>query len=438
MIRLTYVSVILLVFFAGCVSTSKRYDKANKLEQEGRYLEACNQYIRILQKDRDFTQASDRLRIAGPFVIEDYQAESEGFEGSGDYLRAVDALDAMESFAQRTQNVGVVLQLPEGYTERRRGLSEKAVTALVTEAESLLADGQFNNALRAYERAQELPSVSDAEYEEFEEAKARIFIRWSRYEMDSGHYRAAFDRAASAIELAGPASPLGEEAIELQEMALFEGTHNVVFLEFRQTESVERNAPRYLLDDLNDRLVLDYWSVPPPFIAYADPTEVRRVTRRIVSSSTRVIDRADAIAVGREMDADFVISGELVSYVDEERRVRERTRSARTKGRNPLDTTYVLRSYTLDLKTEMEYRLFDVRARKSIYSSSAKESVSRKLERGVYNGDYRDLDLSSRDRDLFDEVELDRQIQEMEEELSDKLAKKIADKVFDRVLSQIE
>ncbi len=438
MFRLSYLVIVaILLTTAGCASTAKRFEKANKLEEERRYAEACDLYIKILQKDRDYVEASDRLRIAGPFVIDDYQDESVQYERSSDYLRAVESLNSMEAFARRSQDVGVVLELPEGYTERRRDLSESAVRELVLEAERFLADGNYDAALQAYEEAQTLPSVSDNEYEEFEEAKARIFVRWSRDEIDAGHYRAAFERAANAIELAGIESPLGIEAVEIQDLALYEGTRNVVFLPFRQTEEVSRNAPRFLLEDLNDRLTLDYWSDPPPFIAYADPTEVRRVVRRMVSSSSRVIDRSEAIAIGRDMDADFVISGEIVEYRGEEKRVRERTRKARTKGRNPQDTTYIFKTYTLELNAEMDYRVFDVRSRKSLYNGSAKEKVSRKLERGAYNGDYRDLDLSSRDRDLFDELELDEQIQEMEEELSDKLAEKIADKAFDRLISEI-
>ncbi|MCH8963017.1 MAG: hypothetical protein IH820_17320, partial [Bacteroidetes bacterium] len=265
-------------------------------------------------------------------------------------------------------------------------------------------------------------------------------LQWAEYDFDREYYRAGFDRAQHAIDLLGPGHPLAERALAFQEDALASGTRFVAFLPFWRTEDVDRHAPRNVVPDLNDVLLYEHWSAPLLFIAAADPVQLRRELRRLRYDRT-IITRRQAAEIGRVADADYVIVGEWTVFERQERNLKEKTRKARMKGRRATtggstDTTYVEQSFRLEFEAEVAFRIIDPRTRREVDHGTARAEVSGRVTRGVFAGDYRDLDLSGSELSLFEDDERLAE-EELGDELVDTLAARLAERVYDRLLRLI-
>ena len=436
-IRVFLLGVLISAVAVGCVTTEKRFKKGMDLEEKGRLVEAAEYYIRVLSDDQDYSEARDRLTIIGPQIVDDRMLDASNRTAAGQYVAAYDQYLAVEAFLRQTANVGVILQRPETLDELKLAADSRAYDQLLTRAAGAAADGDFARAVETYGRARSWHSITEEQLRAIDAEVARVEYMWSRRLFDDGQYRAAFEHTASALALVQPNSDLHRELAMLQERAVADGSAVVAFLPVGQTDDVMRLAPDALTDDLNDVLLYEYWSVPPVFILTADPIVVRREMRRITGRAARVVSRNDAIDIGRAVDADYVVAGEMTRYQDEEKGVRERTYEVQTRGRNPIDTSYVVRRYTINRDARVAFRIYDVRRRASVDQGSADARTSLEVERGVYPGNYNDLDLDGNQLALFDPYEIDRQNQTLDEALADEIAGQLADKIIGEILQRI-
>lgn len=436
-VRFFLFGLLIAAVAAGCVTTEKRFKKGVELEENGRLVEAADFYLRVLSDDPDYDEAHDRLTSIGPQIIADYMLNASNRTAAGQYVAAYDQYLVVEDFLRRTSNVGVILKRPETLDELKLASDGRAYDQLLTRAAGAAADGDFPRAVETYGRARGWHSITEEQLTAIDAELARVEYMWSRRLFDDGQFRAAFEHTTNALALVQPNSDLHRELVTLQERAIADGSAVVAFLPFGQTDDVMRSAPDALTDDLNDVLLYEYWSVPPVFILTADPIIVRRELRRITGRAARIVSRNDAIDIGRAVDADYVVAGEINRYQDEERGVRERTYEVQTRGRNPIDTSYVARSYTINRTARVAFRIYDVRRRSSVEQGSADARTAMEVERGVYPGNYNDLDLDGNQIALFDPYEIDRQNQTLDEALADELAGQIADKIIGEILQRI-
>ncbi len=429
----------LLLILAGCASTQKRYDKAQDLEVQGRYAEAAEYYIKVLKKEAEWEGASERLREAGNHAVAFFLDEAEAARLEGNYDVALRALDHLDKLRAGAAGVGVTLDVPGDYAAYRQELAEMAVEALLRRAERAEQAGHWREALDAYERAARYTDDPDR-LAEFARLQANVLLQWAEYDFDHEYYRAGFDRAQHALDLLGPGHPLAERALALQEATLEAGTRFVAFLPFWRTEDVDRQAPRNLVPDLNDVLTYEHWSAPLLFIAAADPVQLRRELRRLRYDRT-IITRRQAAEIGRVADADYVVVGEWTVFERQERNLKEKTRKARMKGRRATtggstDTTYIEQSFRLEFEAELTFRIIDPHTRREVDHGTARAEVSGRVTRGVFAGDYRDLDLSGSELSLFEDDERLAE-DELGDELVDTLAARLAERVYDRLLRLI-
>ena len=435
----TVLTMALALLLAGCASTQKRYDKAQDLEAQGRYAEAAEYYIKVLEKEAEWEGAPERLREAGNQAIVLLFDEADAARLEGNYAAALRALDYLDELHAAAAGVGVTLDLPENYAAYRQEVTQTAVDDLLRRGQRAEQAGDWREALDAYERAARYTDDPDR-LAEFAGLQANVHLQWAQYDFDREYYQAAFDRAQQAIYLAGPGHPLEEQALAFQESALASGTRFVAFLPFWRTEDVGRHAPGNVVPDLNDVLVYQHWSVPVPFIAPADPVQIRRELRRLRYDRT-VITRRQAAEIGRVAGADYVVVGEWTVFERKERNIKEKTRKTRLRGRHATtggsnDTTYVEQTLTLEFEAEMVFRIIDPRTRQEVDDGRVDAEVSGRVTRGIFAGDYRDLDLSGSELSLFEDDERLAE-EELGDELVDLVAARLAERVYDRLLRLI-
>lgn len=437
---MTYLRIPVLLFLVlsvtACGSTEKKYKRGLEAEENGEYLVAANYFITVLERAPDYAPAAEHLESSGALAIEHGIEDAREMERRSNYAGALDLLDQLADLVFRADRVGTSLYLPEDFEPMRDSLEEQAYHQLIAQARAAIEARRWGDAINEYRRAMDRTSAS--QHEQIEESIAEVHIMWAEELASQARYQAAFHRAQHAIDSFGPSHPLGQQALALQEQALIDGTRMVAFLPFGQTENMRRTAPGTFVDDLNDILLYDSWTIPPPFVGAVDNVELRRELRRVVGRGTSIVSRGDALELGRIMDADIVVSGEFVDYSEDERRVRTSTKKVKTLGRNPVDTTFTIKKFTLYVDALVEYRIFDTYDRHVIYEGQAEASASKQVERGEYTGDYRDLDLSSKQREYFDRDEHERQLQELEEDLLDQLSIRIRDRVFEQILRQVD
>lgn len=435
----TVIGVMTLLWMTGCASTQKRYDKAQDLEAQGRYAEAADYYIKVLEKDPDWEGGTERLQEAGNQAVVLLFDDADEARLDGNFDEALRRIDQLDALLDAARGVGVTLDVPNDYAAFRDAVTESAIEAFIAEADRAERAGDWSEALEAYEKAAVYTNNND-QREDLIQRQADVHLRWGEYEFDRDYYRAGFDHAQHALDLVGPNHPLSERALAMQVTALEAGTRAVAFLPFWRTDEVFREAPANVVQDLNDVLLYDHWATPQPFIASADPVQLRRELRRLRYDRS-VITSRQAAEIGRVVYADYVVVGEWTEVKRKERNMKERTRKAKLKGRRSTtggsnDTTYVEQKFTLELDAEIVYRIIDPRTRREIDKGTVSADVSGRIERGVFAGDYRDLDLSGSELSLFEEDEL-LATEEMGDELVDKLALVLAERVYERLLRQI-
>ncbi|MEZ4702306.1 MAG: LPS assembly lipoprotein LptE [Rhodothermales bacterium] len=439
---MTFLSRLLLftvtiTLAAGCVSTQKRFERAIDLEERGQYADAASYYIQVLRKEPDREEARQGLERVGAIAIDNHYDEARTLEAQGAFERAMGSLDAMRSLYESARDVRVQLNMPPDYDQYRANLSTAAIRALIQSGQRAEDAGDWEEALKIYENVEKRYDLPIQQQEEVLLAKARVHVRWGEQEMSREYYRVAYDHGTAVVSMLGPNHPRAQQGIDLQQEALRLGTRDIAFLPLYPSEQAEETAPAGIVSALNDMLIFDFWEEPPMFLHLSDPVELRRELRRL-RYDTQVVSRSEAAEIGRALESDMVVVGEIVRLQYEESRVKERAKEASTRGPAPIDTTYIEKSFTYRLVAEVSYSIIDTDSRRELTSGTVTADVTKGMTRGVYAGDYRDLDLSRSERQLFDEEELTQTERDMEDDLLDKLAPRIADRIFEGLLKQIK
>ncbi len=426
-----------MLLFAGCASSGKLLEKATEAEEQGRYKQAAAYYIGVLEKQSDWDDLRDDLMRVGTIAVDNLLEKANEQEETGDFDDAITSLNELDDLKADAMGVGVNLSVPPDYEEYKEQLSEAAILSLIRKGERAEEEGEWEDALEIFELVTKKYNLSVDQDEEMLLSRARVFGKWAEQDIEQGRFRRGFDRAADAIDVLGEDHPRAGAAFDLQDRALDEGTRFVGFLPIWQTDDVSDAAPGGLIEEIDDLLQYDYWANPPLFIEPADPTQLRRELRRL-RFDDRLITRSEASNIGNVVEADYVVLTQAVLFKFEERKMREKTKKTKTNGRNSQDTTYIEQSFTGQLEAEIEYRIIDVETRREVADGSVTASSSSKMKRGVYTGDYRDLDLSRSERKLFDDEEIDLALKELEDDVVDDITPALADEVFKKILDRIE
>jgi tetratricopeptide (TPR) repeat protein len=432
---LMVLTLALIFALVSCASVEKRYRKGQEMESKGRLEEAAQRYIRVLNKDPSMQDARMRLEDVGAQLIDTYLEQASAYESTGAYENAVAALNRIDSLRRRTSQVGVILQVPDGYEDFRQEMIDAAIASLFEQGEANEQAGNWAEALRRYERLRAYP-LSPEQAQKADEARAGVHIKWAEQDLGRAYFRAAYGRAQKALDILGPDSETGSRALQLQKAALEAGTRTVAVLPFWASIGAAEEAPRGMESDLYDTLLYEYLSNPVLFVAPVDPGAIHREMSRLRIRSGE-ITRQTASMVGLTLNTDFVVIGWIESYSFEEGIPEEIERQVPLRRDRSRRVTYIERKFAVEMTAEVVYQVIDPTASRVLGDETVVAKVSGQFRQGYYDGDYTTLDLSREERMLFNKEAWLQAEEEMETLLYNKLAERIAASIFNRVLQFI-
>ena len=448
-IRWLLMCTLLALVASGCVSTKERFQKAQSYEEQARYADAVDAYVEVLEDDPGYPKARRRLLDVARQAVDERMDQARSADESGLPVRAVGLLDEIRQIHGACERVDVDLVLPGDYTSFRDAVEARAAEALLAEADEAAQARDFAAAHRLLERSRRYVDAEDR-LRQLDERQAEVLLGWADQEMQQGAFLSAYRRAERVFDLVPEDHPLVDESEALRQTAVERGTRRVAFLPVWRTEQAAQSLSPIFLEDLNDVLTTRYWSAPPPFIASPDPVDLRRTMRRY-GADAAILSRKDAAEVGRGVGADFVVVADLTGFAREEDDVdadrvrtawipdgRGETSGRRSQGDGLIDTTYVRRTFDLELTATVDYRVIDVRSSRVLRRGATTVDAEGEMRTGAFPGDWRNLDLSGSETDLFDPEVRRRREQEIENRLLDRLAGELAPEIYDDVLGEID
>ena len=425
MSRFTLLAVAILL--SACASATKRYEQGQELELQGRSLEAAQRYIDALKKDASLTDARQRLTETGGRAIADGLRETDALEMTAAHIDAAEPLRRLDALVRDAAAVGVSLQVPAGYADKRRVTLGRAVDQAINQARSSTQRGNFSEAAQLVDRARERWEPRSDQLEALTGTLFDTHVAWGRSELAAGHYRSAYSHAETAAAI--PGYDRGETG-SLRTEALRRGTMMVAVFPV----VARANADNRVLPELNDLLALDYWQHPPQWLDVANTIEAQRVVR-IRNLAGRELDAQDASALARQLNARLAVALTLDSVRYTESKVTRQRKVAKTRAGK--DTAFTIEEGQLETWARVNWRAVDASAGRGVVDrGDASDRASSSFRRATFAGNWRDLELGSGDRALFERDVRDNQ--EMLRNLARGLAGKLGSDVYSALVRRVD
>lgn len=426
--------IVLIMVAAGCASSQKTFERARQLEGQGDYLRASQEYIEVLERESDWGEARTRLALVGPLAVDSLLARTRRAEAASNFPRAVTHLDALDALRAASSKVGVELPAPTDYAAYRQEMVDQAIASYVDAGDEAEIREDWKGSLAAYDKALKYDMSTDRR-EEVKLKKAHVHFWWAEDEMAEGRYRLAYAQADHGLNLGVHHADLSNRLSRLQGDALNRGTRLVALLPLMATPEWERDAPKDLLADLDAALNYEYWSSPPLFIETVDPGATRRRLRDL-GYARRDLDREDVVRIGRALESDLVMAGELRRYQEKDEVRDEDARRVKLRGTRA-DTTYLLRTIRVRMEADGRFFLTDPHTRRIVAEFDVSAAENTEYKRGSYDGDVSTLDLPKREQDYFGAHLRENAVLDAQDRLLEKLAEQIASRSFEAALHQI-
>jgi hypothetical protein len=430
-----------VLFASGCVSAEDRLEEGVQLQNRGQYMGAVYRYADAVERDASLTEARSRLVAAGDTAMGLALADAEALEARGEPVAAAQQYQAIDRMLARIRSVGERLYPHAEYEADRRALFDRAIEWRMARGDEALEEGRWADARGAYIDARGDFDPSRAQTDASLDAETDLLLEWARIELDDGRPRTAYELAAQAAEVrSSTPRDVVLSVRDLQAEALERGTVVVAMPPLTASGSVRDHLGPEFEIHLDDDLVLDHWTNPPPFVRMADHTAMRSELRgllRGVSQSPLVVGRALDL-IGADLAAMVQLSEVEVLEQEVERTTREsRLRDGSTgPSREPRPTTYDVVEGTLAYRLVADVVLVDHEGRE-VTRFRAEGRSSGPFRRGEFEGNHERLELSEAEAALFDPALLGEQMARIESALMEEVAVAIAAGTYDTVLERI-
>jgi tetratricopeptide (TPR) repeat protein len=465
---------------SGCVSTQERYERVEAYRARGQVVDAAYAMVDVLEDDAQWPGGRRELLSLGREAFGVLMNEARTLREQGRPVEALTRLERVEDLHDAARDVDVTLPRPEGLADTFAATRQDAYDVFVARAEAAEARADWGAARAAYDEARAYATseaqradlrrrayaalerhaeaaearadwraarnaytdarayvASDADRLALDRREADVLYRWAQDDRDRRAYRAAYDRAASALAtLPDRDAARARQLRAFQDEVVEKGTRTVAFLPLWRTDAASKALPPGFVTELNDVLRLSHWSEPPRFVASVPGPAVRRATRR-AGADRAIVTRTQAALVARDLDAPWAVTGEVTTFRTREDDVERRTRAARLSD-TLTDTTYVVESLDLTMRAVAEVRLVDAERRRTQDTFTVEARAEGPIQRGVFAGDWRALDLRGSEVSLFDPDDQRQRRRQIETRLAENLARAIAEATFARITDEIE
>lgn len=433
-----WVGVMLLL---GCASATDRLEDGIELQSRGRYVEAVYRYAEAVEKDGSLAEARERLVAAGDTALGQALADADRLEGRGDPVAAAGRYREIDAMLARIRSVGERLDPPPGYESMRRDVFDRAIEDQMRLGDEAREEGRWSDARRAYAEARGAFEPSRNQVEASLDAETDLLLQWSEVELSDGRPRTAFDLAEEALGVrTSTPRAVVLAARDLQDRALEAGTVVVAIPPVTAQGGVRDYLGPEFEIRLDEDLVLDHWTSPPPFVRMADHQAMRSELRgllRGVPQTPLLVGRVLQL-VGADLAA-MIELAEIEVLEEDVSRTARQTRLLDNGGRQSREPSPV--EYTV-VEGQLVYR---VAADVILVDHSGREVTRFRAEgrsggpfrRGEFDGNHERLEIGEEERTLFDARAQAEQAARIEGALMEELAVAIAAGTYDTVLQRI-
>jgi hypothetical protein len=426
-------ALLLLALAApGCGSAEGAFRTGMDLEREGRFEEAALAYVKALRRDPELEAVRGRLAIAGRTAVQEHLTRAGASPSATD---AADAYLAADRLIRTVRDVGVELDRPETFIRDMAGVLDDAVRILFDEGLAATEAADYATAIQRFERASGyFPSAQRRT--EIADAALFAYIAWAEADLAAGRYRNAIERTDAALAIAPEGSP-DFDAIQNLRTDIFDAGTLVAAVFPAESPRRGDDLPAGLLREIDDVLSDDHFRVPPPFLAFVDPSDVRRLLRDNRNVDGRMDNLRLTGSLTRDLQADLGVAVEIGDFVETDTEVRRRDQSVRLADRSG-SATFQRVTREIEVRAVAAFRTVDGSGRRVACSD---EDLTRRLSErydvGVYDGDWRALDLSRAQREMFsdrpEEDAAERAISRLRDDLAEVLASRVAACLADQV-----
>ncbi len=384
-------------------------------------------------------EAKDRLVWAGDLAIEERLADCDHLLGRDDPESAAGHVRRIDDVLLQARSVGVRLNVPGDFESLRRGVFDDAFATALDRGAVAIRQGRWPDGVDEFRHARHEFEPTREQRNQALAAEAAALVEWSEAEFQYGHLRTAFEVAAQVPAMEWSPREDSDAALAMMDAALDAGELELLVLPVQppSTRKKTERGHRSLTADLNEHvesaLQQGPWRTPPPFVTLHEGLAAQDlITRADILDSE--YNAATMALLLRLAGSDLAVHVQIVHDATTEFGLKTRPETATTKDGK-------------DARFERETgtRRCQATARIVIADDLGNEVVDvmvdgvgeAPFERGSYDGDPRQLNLGSRQVNLFDGFALERQETAARDALVLDLATGIADAVFGATLARI-
>jgi hypothetical protein len=426
------------IFVLGCASAEDRLDEGLELQARGQYMNAVYRYAEAVEKDGSLAEARERLLAAADTALGISLAEADRLDARDEPVAAARHYQDIDRMLERVRSVGERLDPPAGYGDSRRALFDRAIEWRMAVGDEAVQAGRWADARIAYIDARSDFGPSRAQTEASLDAEIGLLLDWAAIELEDDRPRTAFGLADEAVRVRSSAPrDVVLAARDLQDKALERGTVVVAVPPVVARPGVRDYLGPEFEIRLDENLVLDHWTRPPPFVRMADHAAMRSELRGLLRGVPQT-----PMLVGRVLQlvgGDYAAMVELAEIEVVEEDVKRTSRQATLldpTGRQPRPVEFQLVEGNMAYRLSADVVLVDHDGRE-VTRFRAEGRSGGPFRRGDFDGNHDRLQLSEEDAVLFDSSVLADQTSRIEAALMEELAVAIAGGTYDVVLERI-
>lgn len=436
---------------AACGRATAALERGVALEQEGEPLRAALSYIEALERDSSLDEAAQRLADLAPLLADLWEKDAAQAVGTGAALEMAEQTLLLTDVLNRSAGVDVPVPAPRDWRQARRDVLDRGIEAALEQSAAEVGKGDWGGALRFLDRAMDRYEPAPEQSRRLRDRHLDHRLAWAESEIRGNSHRSGYNRLEEVRRELPAQDPRLGEVERLQEDALRQGLIQVAFLPVEATDQVNESPPRGFAGRLDQELQIDHWLQASPFIGTQRASDVRRETDRAQANLLRSGGGSTdlltlAAEVGRVLSADRAVALEVEELTRDTTRVRLTERTSPVRGRGTPATGPVRgagsgewqeRTGQIRMRARISFFVVDPATRRRVDFGSVTATSTASLADAVYDGDWEQLDLATRERVLFTRTDQVAREMDAEASLLEQAAERVSGQVVDRLLNRI-